>query len=249
MALRRFTEDVNVISALPDVPSPPEYNASILKAKFDEAAGKIKTYLNATLLPDLEGGGAGNQTVRRLIMSYTLPGSYAFDTAVYPSAGGVYDIVLIGGGGGGSANVNPTVTTNTGGGAGAVTKAEGVTLENGAYGVTVGAAGQGSVTAGPGGGATFMAAPGGAVIYSANGGGASSQSDVIGRGGGIGGGDSYYGDGDPSVGHGGDNEYGRGVRGAQSAAGVAAAQGYGAGGWAAYAPTCGAVVMYGYVRI
>ena len=42
MALRRFTDDVNVISALPDVPSPPEYNASILKAKFDEAAVQIK---------------------------------------------------------------------------------------------------------------------------------------------------------------------------------------------------------------
>ena len=248
MALRRFTEDVNVVSALPDVPSPPEYNASILKAKFDEAAVKIKAYLNGTLLPDIESGAAGTQTVRRLLASFTQPGSYVFNTLSYPSVGGVYDIVLVGGGGGGSANVNPTLNLNTGGGAGAVTKAFGVTLEDGTYNVTVGAAGRGGITAGVGGGATILSADGGAALLTAGGGGASSQSSMTGMGGGVGGGDSFNGSGE-NEGHGGDNEFGRGVRAIGLNEATVPAEGYGAGGWAGFPPTGGAVFIYGYERM
>ena len=203
MALRRFTDDVNVISALPDVPSPPEYNASILKAKFDEAAVKIKAYLNGTLLPDIESGAAGTQTVLNL---------------------------------------------NTGGGAGAVTKAYGMTLEDGTYNVTVGAAGRGGITAGVGGGASILSADGGAALLTAGGGGASSQSSMTGMGGGVGGGDSFNGSGE-NEGHGGDNEFGRGVRAIGLNEATVPAEGYGAGGWAGFPPTGGAVFIYGYERM
>ena len=47
MAIRRMADNVAVISSLPDTPQPPAYNAAILKSKFDEAANKIKTYINA----------------------------------------------------------------------------------------------------------------------------------------------------------------------------------------------------------
>ncbi|MBP5207728.1 MAG: hypothetical protein J6330_04675 [Clostridia bacterium] len=246
MAISRFNDDVNVIRSLPDVPTPPEYSASVLKAKFDEAAVKIKTYLNETLLPQLEQGAAAGATVRRLMFSCTEPGTYVFDTGVFPSFGGVYDIVLIGGGGGGSANTNPTLLTSTGGGAGAVTKLYGQQL-TGTYTVTVGAAGQGGLNTGTGGGATELSLSG-VVVCRAGGGGASSQTSKIGYGGGIGAGDGTYGDGGSDPGHGGDNEYGRGVRGASTAAAVSAASGYGAGGWAAFPPTGGAAFIYGYER-
>ncbi len=243
MAIKRFSDDVNVIQSLPDVPSPPEYNAAILKAKFDEAAGKIKTYLNEQLLPQLEQGAASYATVRRLLVSYTEPGSYVFDTGTFPSAGGVYDVVLIGGGGGGSCNINPTLQTSTGGGAGAVTKKYGVTLD-GQYSVTVGAAGVGDMVSGTGGGASFINDENGVTVMTAGGGGGSSQESKVGYGGGIGGGDGTYDDGDLR-GRGGDNEYGRGVRGATQSP----AEGFGAGGWAAFRPTCGAVFVYGYERM
>ena len=70
----------------------------------------------------------------------------------------------------------------------------------------------------------------------------------IGFAGGIGGSDSEYGDGTVSYGHGGDNRYGRGARGADTADSVMPASGYGAGGWGSFAPTHGAVLIYGYVR-
>ncbi|MBO4422095.1 MAG: hypothetical protein J5879_01545 [Clostridia bacterium] len=250
MAIREFTENVNIISALPDVPAPPEYNAAALKAKFDEAAVKIKAYINGSLLPDIENMSvSGVAAVRKLAASYTTAGTFRFEPSAHPSVGSVYDIVLIGGGGGGSIDHSLALGTATGGGAGAVTKETGLTLSAEYYNVTVGAAGVSDIDAGTDGGATYAVASDFSLIKTAAGGKASSQNCKIGKGGGIGGGDSVYGDGTVSYGHGGDNEYGRGVRGAVISDDTERAQGYGAGGWAAFAPTCGAVFIYGYERI
>lgn len=51
MSLTKFTENMSIISALPDAPT---LTASELKAKFDEAGTKIKTYLNNTLTTETE---------------------------------------------------------------------------------------------------------------------------------------------------------------------------------------------------
>lgn len=51
MSLTKFTESTNIISELDDQPS---LTATELKAKFDEAGGKIKTYLNNTLTTETE---------------------------------------------------------------------------------------------------------------------------------------------------------------------------------------------------
>ena len=248
MAIRRFTEDCSVISSLPDVPSPPAYNASILKAKFDESAQKIKAYINDTLIPDIENEAVSGVTaVKKHLLSYTAAGTYQFDTAQYPSVGGVYDIVLIGGGGGGSINSSRSPSSGTGGGAGAVNKVYGAVLD-GVYSVTVGSAGSGEVGSGVSGGATYMSSADYSFLENAGGGQASSQTSKIGKGGGIGGGDSVYDDGTVTYGRGGDNEYGRGTRGGAITDSVEPSQGYGAGGWSTFAPKPGAVLIYGYVR-
>jgi len=249
MAIRRFTENVNVISALPDSPSPPDYNAGILKAKFDEAGIKLKSYINDTLIPDIESTATeGICAVKKELVQYTAPGSHTFDTEDYPSAGGVYDVVLIGGGGGGSKDSGGTASSGTGGGSGAVKKIIGASLE-GEYTVSVGAAGTGAVGQGTGGGSTFMMSEDYSFFKNAEGGCASSQTNKIGKGGGIGAEDSAYGDGTVCYGRGGDNEYGRGARGAALHDDVTAAQGFGAGGWSDFPATAGAVIIYGYVRI
>ena len=249
MAIRKFTENVNVISALPDNPSPPEYNAGILKAKFDEAAVKLKSYINDTLVPDIENTATeGICTVRKELVRYTTPGSDTFDTSEYPSAGGVYDVVIIGGGGGGSKDAGSTAASGTGGGAGAVYKVIGAELD-GVYSVNVGAAGVGAVNQGVNGGSSFVMSSDYTFFKNAAGGIASSQTKKIGAGGGIGAGDSVYGDGTVFYGRGGDNEYGRGARGGALPDDVTAAQGYGAGGWSDFPATAGAVIFYGYERV
>ncbi len=249
MAIRKFTENVSVISALPDSPSPPEYNAAILKAKFDEAAIKLKSYINDTLIPDIENTATeGICAVKKELAVYNTPGEHTFDTAEHPSAGGVYDIVLVGGGGGGSKNSLGTASSGTGGGSGAVRKVVGVPLD-GEYLITVGAGGTGGVGQGTNGGSTYMRSGDYSFFKNAEGGGASSQNSKIGIGGGIGAGDSEYGDGTVGYGRGGDNEYGRGARGAALSDDVIPAQGVGAGGWSDFAATPGAVIIYGYVRI
>lgn len=59
MAFTRLNEDLQIISALADKPNTTGgLSAAELKAKFDEAAGKIKTFLNSTLLSELEATGA-----------------------------------------------------------------------------------------------------------------------------------------------------------------------------------------------
>ena len=246
MSIRRMTDNVAVISSLPDTPAPPAYNAAILKSKFDEAANKLKTYINDVLIPDVEATAVtGLTAVRKLLASYTTAGTFTFDTEEHPSEGGIYDVILIGGGGGGSVASSLGAGLSTGGGAGAVTKVFSASLD-GSYTVTVGAAGAGSDDSGTSGGTTSVSASDYSFFRIAVGGGASSQTDRIGKSGGIGGGDSVYLDGTYGYGRGGDNEYGRGVRGGALADDVQPAQGYGAGGWAGFAPTAGAVFIYGY---
>lgn len=62
MAFTKLTENLNVISSLSDRPNAIDsLSASALKAKFDEAAGKIKTYINNTLTEEMGGTqGAAN---------------------------------------------------------------------------------------------------------------------------------------------------------------------------------------------
>lgn len=51
MALTQLTENLNVHQSLPDQPA---LSATELKQKFDEAVNKVKTYLNGTLLPEID---------------------------------------------------------------------------------------------------------------------------------------------------------------------------------------------------
>lgn len=50
--MNKLTEDLNIIQNLPDQPT---LSARELKAKFDEAAGKIKNYLNEVVEPTVTG--------------------------------------------------------------------------------------------------------------------------------------------------------------------------------------------------
>lgn len=55
MAISKLTEDLNIIQALDDEPNDTGgLSSAQLKAKFDEAAGKIKAFLNNTLTAELE---------------------------------------------------------------------------------------------------------------------------------------------------------------------------------------------------
>lgn len=54
-----FTEDVNIISSLPDQPT---ITSTELKAKFDEASTKIKNYINNTLIDGITDWGDDLQT-------------------------------------------------------------------------------------------------------------------------------------------------------------------------------------------
>ena len=51
MSLPLFTENLNIISALDDTPV---MDAAELKAKFDEAANIIQSYINEELIPAIE---------------------------------------------------------------------------------------------------------------------------------------------------------------------------------------------------
>lgn len=59
MAFTELTTDLNIIQALDDEPNDVGgLSAAELKAKFDEAANIIKTYLNSTLIAEMEDNGA-----------------------------------------------------------------------------------------------------------------------------------------------------------------------------------------------
>ena len=51
MALTQLTENLNVHQSLPDKPA---LTSEEIKQKFDEAANKIKTYINETLTPEID---------------------------------------------------------------------------------------------------------------------------------------------------------------------------------------------------
>jgi len=51
MSLPLFTENISIISSLADCP---EMDSAELKAKFDEAAGLIRDYINEELIPAIE---------------------------------------------------------------------------------------------------------------------------------------------------------------------------------------------------
>ena len=58
MALTKLTDDLNIISALDNEPNDVSGLSPVqLKAKFDEAAGYIKTYINSTLTSELDNAG------------------------------------------------------------------------------------------------------------------------------------------------------------------------------------------------
>ena len=58
MAIERLTEDISYISKLDNEPNDVGgFTPEELKAEFDKAANVIKTYLNETLIPILEGLG------------------------------------------------------------------------------------------------------------------------------------------------------------------------------------------------
>ena len=54
MAITYFTEDMNIIQKLDDQPNDVGgLSADELKAKFDEGGNKLKTFLNNTLIQEL----------------------------------------------------------------------------------------------------------------------------------------------------------------------------------------------------
>lgn len=63
MALTKLTSDLNIIQALDDEPNDVGgLSAAQLKAKFDEAANAIKTYINNTLTSELDNSGIDSIT-------------------------------------------------------------------------------------------------------------------------------------------------------------------------------------------
>lgn len=64
MAYTLFTADVENISGLSDLPNTEEgYTSAQLKAIFDKAGKDIKTFLNGSLIPELDVGAAKGFTV------------------------------------------------------------------------------------------------------------------------------------------------------------------------------------------
>ncbi len=61
MSFTQFTQNADIIQSLPTSPKESDgYSASVLKAYFDDIGNYIKTYINDTLLTELEAiGGAG----------------------------------------------------------------------------------------------------------------------------------------------------------------------------------------------
>ena len=58
MSIRQFNEDMNIIQKLDDEPNDVGgLTAQQLKETFDKAGNAVKTYINDTLIPDLEQSG------------------------------------------------------------------------------------------------------------------------------------------------------------------------------------------------
>ena len=76
MSLTKLTADLNIIQALDDEPNDVGgLTAAQLKAKFDQAGGTIKTYLNETLTPELDTALAGKVGTGITVNGHALSGN------------------------------------------------------------------------------------------------------------------------------------------------------------------------------
>lgn len=67
MAITKMTDDLNIIQALADLPNDTDgLTPAQLKAKFDEAVNLLKTYLNDTLIAELESTTDGSSGADRI---------------------------------------------------------------------------------------------------------------------------------------------------------------------------------------
>ncbi|SMC41022.1 choice-of-anchor R domain-containing protein [Papillibacter cinnamivorans] len=79
MAITTITDDLNIIAALDDEPNDSGgLTAAALKSKFDEAGNALKTYVNGTLIPELDAvhlpyqyGVSGGQTIKEALDAAT----------------------------------------------------------------------------------------------------------------------------------------------------------------------------------
>lgn len=69
MAIRRFDDDMSIVVALDDEPNDVGGMTSTeLKMKFDEAGKRIQTYLNETLIPEMDGSLATKEEVHGIVL-------------------------------------------------------------------------------------------------------------------------------------------------------------------------------------
>lgn len=83
MSLTKLTASLAIISALSDLPNATDgLTAAQLKAKYDEAAGLIKTYLNNTLTVELDAAisAAEATTLSTITVDLTVNGEWAVAT-------------------------------------------------------------------------------------------------------------------------------------------------------------------------
>lgn len=99
MSLSKFTGEVNVIQSLPDKPTA---TAAELKAEFDKAPGRIKTYINSTLTEELDielakiGNKKSNADFALLTGTMEIGANgYAYANLNYPSGFNVNNAVVI----------------------------------------------------------------------------------------------------------------------------------------------------------
>lgn len=79
MALTKLTSNVAIIAALSDLPNATDgLTAAQLKAKFDEAAGLIKTYLNDTLTEEIAAQFATQEEVDGIVLGDIPDGSLTY---------------------------------------------------------------------------------------------------------------------------------------------------------------------------
>lgn len=68
MALTKFTKDMAIISALDDEPNDVGgLSAAELKAKFDEGGQALKTFINETLLSEIDGTIATKKELSQVV--------------------------------------------------------------------------------------------------------------------------------------------------------------------------------------
>lgn len=80
MALTTFDKDMNIIAALDDEPNDVGgLSAAELKAKFDEGGAAIKTFLNNTLIREVESTYATSNELNGVILGQIPDGSLTAD--------------------------------------------------------------------------------------------------------------------------------------------------------------------------